>query len=65
MDKRLTNDEIWDMYANQADVELLAAQSVEQIKNDLREIDPALSDDLAKVYSGVIHAMAIQMAGRK
>ena len=60
MDARLTKDDIWDMYANQADPNGVAKRTVEKIKNDLREIDPDLPEHMAWIYAGIIRKMAIE-----
>lgn len=49
-----SDSEIFDMYANQADPDLLRKMSDEQIASDLREVDPELSQEQAEKYAQAI-----------
>lgn len=39
-----SNDDLYDMFANEADVSLLAGQSVDQIAVDLKDLAPDMAD---------------------
>ena len=58
--KTRTDDDIFDMYANQADMSDLAAQTVTQIAADLMEIDNSLNPETAYHYAEIIHRMAVE-----